>query len=50
MNYEEYKKAYFTNPVTELRYGFSGSFGITLYFQEYNAAVGFYEQVLGTPG
>jgi len=26
MNYEEYKKAYFTNPVTESRYGFSGSF------------------------
>jgi hypothetical protein len=49
MDYEEYRKAYFTDPMPEPRYRFSGSFGVTLYFEEYDAAVEYYSQVLGQP-
>ena len=49
MKYEEYRKAYFTDPVPAPRYRFSGSFGVTLYFEEYEAAVAYYRQVLGPP-
>lgn len=49
MNYEEYRKAYFTDPMPEPRYRFSGSFGVTLYFEEYDAAIEYYSQVLGQP-
>ena len=50
MNYQEYKKAYFTDPKRRPHYAFSGSFGINLYFQEYDAAVDYCERVLGMPG
>jgi len=49
MNYEEYRNAYFTDPMPEPRYRFSGSFGVTLYFEEFDSAVGYYQQVLGPP-
>lgn len=49
MNYEEYRKAYFTDPMPEARFGFNGSFGVTLYFEDYEAAVAFYSRVLGPP-
>ncbi len=49
MDYEEYRKAYFTNPVPESRFRFSGTFGVTLYFEEFEAAVMYYQQVLGPP-
>jgi len=49
MDYEEYRKAYFADPMPEPRYPFSGSFGVTLYFEEYEAAVEYYRQVLGPP-
>jgi hypothetical protein len=49
MNYKEYREAYFTDPMPEPRYHFSGSFGVTLYFEEFGSAVGYYRQVLGPP-
>lgn len=49
MNYEEYRNAYFANPMPEPRYVFNGSFGVTLYFEEFEAAVDYYGQVLGPP-
>ena len=49
MNYEEYRNAYFTDPEPEPRYHFSGSFGVTLYFEAFDSAVSYYQQVLGPP-
>jgi len=49
MDYEAYRKAYFADPMPESRYRFSGSFGVTLYFEAFDAAVGYYRQVLGPP-
>jgi hypothetical protein len=49
MNYEEYRDAYFTDPMPEPRYRFRGSFGVTLYFEEFAAAVDYYRRVLGPP-
>ena len=43
MDYEEYRNTYFTNPIPQPRYRFSGSFGITLYFEEFEAAVHFHQ-------
>ncbi len=50
MNYQEYQKAYFVNPQPEPRFHFAGTFGLTLYYQDFDAAVAFYEQVLGVAG
>jgi hypothetical protein len=49
MDYERYRNACFTDPMPEPRYRFSGTFGVTLYFEEYDAAVEYYRQVLGPP-
>jgi hypothetical protein len=49
MDYQEYRKAYFADPKPEPRYRFGGSFGVTLYFEEFDAAVEYYRQVLGPP-
>ena len=48
MNYEEYRKAYFTDPVPKPLYSFSGS-GVTLYFEDFDSAVAYYRKVLGPP-
>jgi hypothetical protein len=50
MDYQTYKRAYLVDPPPEPRYRFSGSFGITLYYQDFEAAVSYYEKVLGPPG
>jgi hypothetical protein len=49
MNYQEYRTAYFADPAPEPRYRFSGSFGVTLFFEEFDSAMGYYRQVLGPP-
>jgi len=49
MDYDTYRRKYFTDPVPEQRFGFSGLHGITLFFSDYTAAVDFYQQVLGPP-
>jgi len=50
MDYKAYRKAYFTEPPPEPRFRFSGSFGLTLYFDDFVAAVSYYTNVLGPPG
>ena len=49
MDYKTYQKNYFTNPPPQPRYNFRGSFGMTLFYQDYQAAVAYYERVLGPP-
>ena len=49
MDYKQYCKAYFVDPVPEPRYRFTGAFGVTLFFEEFEAAVDFYSEVLGPP-
>lgn len=49
MEYEDYRKAYFTDPIPEPRYRFSGDFGVTLYYEQYASVVAYYQQVLGPP-
>lgn len=49
LNYEDYRKAYFSDPIPEARYRFSGSFGVTLYFEDFDEATRYYQQVLGPP-
>jgi len=49
MDYETYWNAYFTDPAPAPRYRFEGSFGVTLYFEDFEAAVAYYQEVLGPP-
>ncbi len=50
MDYDTYEKKNFVNPQPEPRFKYTGIFGTTLFFQDYEAAVAFYEQVLGPAG
>ena len=50
MDFNTYQKAYFLNPPPAPRFHYTGSFGLTLYYQDFAAAVAFYEQVLGEAG
>lgn len=49
MDYQTYRKKYFVDPAPEPRFRFSGTLGATLYYQNYEEALGFYEEVLGPP-
>ena len=49
MDYDSYRDKYFTKPAPEQRYKFQGIHGVTLYFEAYEAAVGYYTRVLGEP-
>ena len=49
MNYEEYRNAHFVQPGPRPRYAFAGTFGVTLYFEDYDGAVEYYSAVLGPP-
>ena len=49
MNFKEYQKAYFSDPIPEPGFRFSGSFGVTLFFEEFDSAVKYYQQILGPP-
>ena len=49
MNYEEYRSACFVSPAPEPRYRFEGSFGVTLFYEDFEAAVEYYRRVLGPP-
>ena len=50
MDFASYQKAYYLDPAPQSRYHFKGSFGITLYFEDFTEAIAFYEQVLGPAG
>ena len=49
MDFDSYRKAYFTDPPPEPRFRFRDSFEVTLYFEEFKAAIAFYATVLGPP-
>ena len=49
MDYETYRKNFFTTPSPEQRFAFAGLFGASLYYQDYLAALAFYTKVLGPP-
>lgn len=49
MNYETYRKKYFTEPAPSPRFRFSGLCGVALYFEDYRPAVDYYSTVLGPP-
>lgn len=49
MDYHEYRKAHFVQPPPQNRFQFVGSFGTTLYYQDYQQATAFFEDVLGPP-
>lgn len=49
MDYETYRKTYFTSPPPEPRFDLLGVQGATLYYADYSAALQFYTQVFGPP-
>lgn len=49
MDFDSYRKSYFVHPTPEPRFRFKGTFGTTLYFENFKEAVAFYGQVLGPP-
>lgn len=49
MNYEAYRRNFFVELQPKSRFKFRDSFGVTLYFEAFDAAVKYYEQVLGPP-
>jgi len=49
MDFEEYRKRYYTDPTPPQRYKFSGIQGATLFYQQYAQALAFFRQVFGEP-
>jgi hypothetical protein len=49
MDFDSYHKAFYVQPAPEPRFRFSGSFGTTLYVEDFRDAVVFYDTVLGPP-
>jgi len=49
MDYKEYRRKYFTDPAPEPRYQVRGIHGATLFYEDYQAALHFFQQVFGPP-
>lgn len=49
MDYDTYRRRHFTDPPPEARFAFRSAGGHTLYYAEYERAVEYYTEVLGTP-
>ena len=49
MNYAQYQQAFFTQPPPQPRFSFSGTFGVTLFYEDFETAVAYYTTVLGPP-
>jgi hypothetical protein len=49
MDYEAYRKSFFTDPPPVSPFKITGLFGVTLLFADYERALAFYSQVLGPP-
>lgn len=50
MDFNEYRAKYFTDPAPEQRFEFQGIRGAAVYYQDYQAALAYFEQVFGRPG
>ena len=49
MDFEEYRRKYYTDPAPEPRFRFEGIRGAAVYYQDYPTALAFFEQVFGPP-
>jgi hypothetical protein len=49
MDFEEYRRNYYTDPAPEPLFRFEGIRGAAVFYQEYAAALAFFEQVFGPP-
>src|SRR5262245_18463233 len=49
MDYTTDRKFYYTDPAPEPRYAYAGILGMTLYYADYEEALGYYSRVLGPP-
>jgi hypothetical protein len=49
MDYEDYRKAFFSDPPPQPRYQISGISGVALFIEDFDLAVEYYQQVLGPP-
>jgi len=47
MDFEEYRKAFYSDPPPEPRYQISGISGVALFIEDFDAAVEYYQKVLG---
>jgi hypothetical protein len=50
MDFETYQKNYFVAPPPEPRFNFKGNFGVTLFYEDYEPAITYFERVFGPPG
>ena len=49
MEYEQYAAKFFVQPVPEPRFDFTGLFGTTLFYKDFEAAVVYFTAVFGPP-
>jgi uncharacterized glyoxalase superfamily protein PhnB len=49
LDFNTYRRKYFVTPSPGQRFHFRNAFGVTLYFEDFQAAISFYEEVLGPP-
>lgn len=49
MDYDAYRLKYFVDPPPEEKFKFVGIHGATLFFEDYQAAIQYYQAVLGPP-
>jgi hypothetical protein len=49
MDYAQYTASFFVQPAPEPRFEFTGLFGTTLFYEDYEAAVSYFTAVLGPP-
>ena len=49
MDYETYQKDYFVAPPPEPRFNFKENFWVTLFYEDYEPAIIYFERVLGPP-
>lgn len=49
MDFETYKRKFYVDPQPKPQFKFSGTLGISLYYEEYETVVNYYQQVLGPP-
>jgi len=49
MDFDAYHMAYFVQPAPQPRFRFTGAFGASVFYEDFAAAIAFYERVLGPP-
>jgi len=49
MDYGGYRDRFFQDPMPAPRFSFQGSFGLSLFYMDFQEAVSFYSEVLGPP-